>query len=206
MWDAGGGLGLNSLLAVMQLSIRNIQAINMFISSWALVFLALGILVDDWVKLNIETRANIKIHSPWIYSTIWPKGKNETLGRWVEREGSHASGCSGSTFIINTAKAEFKNLAISTVLETSWSSRTYWLDSWDVLEVAAGWPSIARREGYKRKATGNQESWLYWQQRWTGEIQVFPKKCVLRKGRRRKEAYRDTKIETVSLGSLSHWA
>ncbi|XP_028002664.1 transmembrane protein 225 [Eptesicus fuscus] len=63
----------------MQLSIRNIQAINMFISSWALVFLALGILVDDWVILNIETRANIKIHSPWISSTIWPKGDMEVI-------------------------------------------------------------------------------------------------------------------------------
>nr|KAF6282930.1 transmembrane protein 225 [Myotis myotis] len=63
----------------MHLSIRAIQAINMFISSWALVFLAVGILVNDWVRINIETRATIKSHSPWIQSTIWPKGDMEVI-------------------------------------------------------------------------------------------------------------------------------
>lgn len=116
----------------MHLSIRNIQAINMFVSSLSLVFLALGILVNDWVKINIDARTNVKSHSPWAPSTIWSKGKNDTLGR-VQREGSSfldsrlpassllsgaiSSCCSGPTCIINTVKAEFKNLAISHVLE-----------------------------------------------------------------------------------------
>lgn len=118
----------------MHLSIRAIQAINMFISSWALVFLAVGILVNDWVRINIETRATTKSHSPWIQSNIWSKGKNETLGRWVEREGSPfldfhllyqltryslvqcPQAAMGPLFIIHTVKAEFKNLAMSNVL------------------------------------------------------------------------------------------
>ncbi|CAK6440364.1 unnamed protein product [Pipistrellus nathusii] len=63
----------------MQLTSRNLQAINVFISSCSLVFLALGILVDDWVILSIETEENVKIHSPWKYSTIWPKGDMEVV-------------------------------------------------------------------------------------------------------------------------------
>ncbi|XP_036304899.1 transmembrane protein 225 [Pipistrellus kuhlii] len=64
---------------MMHLTSRNLQAINLFISSCSLVFLALGILVDDWVRLNIETGKNVKIHSPWKYSTIWPKGDMEVV-------------------------------------------------------------------------------------------------------------------------------
>ncbi|XP_053515406.1 transmembrane protein 225 [Artibeus jamaicensis] len=59
--------------AVVQPSTRNIQALNMFFSSWALVFLSLGVMVDDWVTLNFETKTNMQSHSPWIYTTIWPK-------------------------------------------------------------------------------------------------------------------------------------
>ncbi|XP_036894127.1 transmembrane protein 225 [Sturnira hondurensis] len=64
-------LGISTPVA--QLSTRNIQALNMFFSSWALVFLSLGVMIDDWVTLHFETKTNTQSHSPWIYSTIWPK-------------------------------------------------------------------------------------------------------------------------------------
>lgn len=89
MGDMGGGWSLLGFSTPMgQLSTRNIQALNMIFSSWALVFLSLGIMVDDWVTLNFETKTNMQSHSPWIHTTIWPKGKNYTMERGVGREGS----------------------------------------------------------------------------------------------------------------------
>ncbi|XP_019483867.1 PREDICTED: transmembrane protein 225 [Hipposideros armiger] len=58
---------------MVEKSIRNIQATNMLFSSWALILLVLGIIMDDWVELNSETKKNRKSHSPWTYTTIWPE-------------------------------------------------------------------------------------------------------------------------------------
>ncbi|KAF6083339.1 transmembrane protein 225 [Phyllostomus discolor] len=74
MGDMGGGwsqLGIST--PMVQVSTRNIQALNMLFSSWALVFLSFGIMVDEWVTLNFETKTNMQSHSPWIHTTIWPK-------------------------------------------------------------------------------------------------------------------------------------
>ncbi|XP_044242516.1 transmembrane protein 225 [Ursus americanus] len=59
---------------MVNVSLRNIQAINMFFSSWALVFMAIGILMEEWVELTLETKKNTVSHSPWICCTIlWPE-------------------------------------------------------------------------------------------------------------------------------------
>ncbi|KAM5223965.1 transmembrane protein 225 [Hipposideros larvatus] len=58
---------------MVEKSIRNIQATNMLFSSWTLILLVLGIIMDDWVELNSETKKNRKSHSPWTYTTIWPE-------------------------------------------------------------------------------------------------------------------------------------
>ncbi|XP_042762416.1 transmembrane protein 225 isoform X2 [Panthera tigris] len=40
------------------ISPRGIQATNMVFSSWALVFLAIGIIMEEWVELTLETKKN----------------------------------------------------------------------------------------------------------------------------------------------------
>ncbi|XP_038391759.1 transmembrane protein 225 isoform X7 [Canis lupus familiaris] len=58
-----------------KVSLRGIQATNMFFSSWALIFLTLGILREEWVELTLETKKNTISHSPWICcTTLWPEG------------------------------------------------------------------------------------------------------------------------------------
>ncbi|XP_004427240.1 PREDICTED: transmembrane protein 225 [Ceratotherium simum simum] len=65
---------------MVHMSTRNIQAINMFFSSWALVFLAVGIIIEEWVELKLETKKNTISHSPWISSTtIWPEDDLEVV-------------------------------------------------------------------------------------------------------------------------------
>nr|KAF6404307.1 transmembrane protein 225 [Molossus molossus] len=59
---------------MVHLSTRNVQAINMFFSSWALLLLASGVMLNNWVIINSETKTNKKSHSPWMTTTIWPKG------------------------------------------------------------------------------------------------------------------------------------
>lgn len=78
---------------MVQKLIRNIQAANMFFSSWALVFLVLGVVVDDWVELKFETKKISKSHSPWIHTTIWSEGQNSTMEKWVGRKGSSFLDC-----------------------------------------------------------------------------------------------------------------
>ena len=73
---------MKALLAMVNVSLRNIQAIDMFFSSWALVFMAIGILMEEWVELTLETKKNTVSHSPWICCTIlWPEGQNYTMER-----------------------------------------------------------------------------------------------------------------------------
>ncbi|XP_016072953.1 PREDICTED: transmembrane protein 225 [Miniopterus natalensis] len=64
---------------MVHISTRNIQATNMFFSSWALVFLTFGVMTNTWVKLNSETKTNMQSHNPWIHTTIWPKGDLEVV-------------------------------------------------------------------------------------------------------------------------------
>nr|KAF6404302.1 transmembrane protein 225 [Molossus molossus] len=64
---------------MVHLSTRNVQAINMFFSSWALLLLASGVMLNNWVIINSETKTNKKSHSPWMTTTIWPKGDLEVV-------------------------------------------------------------------------------------------------------------------------------
>uniref|UniRef100_A0A8C4PGG6 Transmembrane protein 225 domain-containing protein n=1 Tax=Equus asinus TaxID=9793 RepID=A0A8C4PGG6_EQUAS len=59
---------------MVHISTRNIQATNMLFSSWALVFLAVGIIIEEWVELKFETKNDTISHSPWICcTTVWPE-------------------------------------------------------------------------------------------------------------------------------------
>ncbi|KAM8955170.1 transmembrane protein 225 [Lycaon pictus] len=63
-----------------KVSLRSIQATNMFFSSWALIFLTLGILREEWVELTLETKKNTISHSPWICcTTLWPEDGLEVV-------------------------------------------------------------------------------------------------------------------------------
>ncbi|XP_032283643.1 transmembrane protein 225 [Halichoerus grypus] len=61
-------------------SLRSIQALNMFFSSWALVFMTIGILIEEWVELTWETKKNTISHNPWICCTpLWPEDGLEVV-------------------------------------------------------------------------------------------------------------------------------
>ncbi|KAK2508638.1 hypothetical protein MC885_020455 [Smutsia gigantea] len=65
---------------MVQILVRNIQATNMISSSFTLVFLAVGIVMEEWVVLRLETQKNPISHSPWICcSSIWPEGNLEVV-------------------------------------------------------------------------------------------------------------------------------
>ncbi|XP_006148888.1 transmembrane protein 225 [Tupaia chinensis] len=68
---------------MVQIWTRNIQALNMFSSSWAVVLLAIGVLMDEWVELTSQTETEIvkKHHSPWMTCclAIWPEGSLEVV-------------------------------------------------------------------------------------------------------------------------------
>uniref|UniRef100_A0A8C3VRA8 Transmembrane protein 225 domain-containing protein n=1 Tax=Catagonus wagneri TaxID=51154 RepID=A0A8C3VRA8_9CETA len=65
---------------MVHLSIRNIQATNMIFSSWALVFLAVGIIIEEWAELTFEPKQHKLIHNPWICcNPIWPEGRLEVI-------------------------------------------------------------------------------------------------------------------------------
>ncbi|XP_029813563.1 transmembrane protein 225 [Suricata suricatta] len=65
---------------MVKISSRGIQATNMVFSSWALFFLAIGIIMGEWVELTLETKINTISHSPWICcTTIWPEDGLEVV-------------------------------------------------------------------------------------------------------------------------------
>lgn len=73
---------MKSPLTMGNISPRGIQATNMVFSSWALVFLAIGIIMGEWVELTLETKKNTVSHSPWICcTTLWPEGQNCAMER-----------------------------------------------------------------------------------------------------------------------------
>lgn len=73
---------LENPLAMVNVSFRNIQAMNVMFSSWALVFMAIGVLTEEWVELTLETKENTIRHSPWICcTTLWPEGQKDTMER-----------------------------------------------------------------------------------------------------------------------------
>nr|KAF6404304.1 transmembrane protein 225 [Molossus molossus] len=84
---------------MVHLSTRNVQAINMFFSSWALLLLASGVMLNNWVIINSETKTNKKSHSPWMTTTIWPKG----IFSFLEYKQS-VNTCTCQTTITNSAR------------------------------------------------------------------------------------------------------
>ncbi|XP_064338065.1 transmembrane protein 225 [Camelus dromedarius] len=70
--------------------IRNVQATNMLFSSWALVFLVTGIILEQWVELKLGPEKPSLPHSPWICCTTdWPEGQSYTMEkRWAEGKSS----------------------------------------------------------------------------------------------------------------------
>ncbi|XP_032724913.1 transmembrane protein 225 [Lontra canadensis] len=65
---------------MVNVSFRNIQAMNVMFSSWALVFMAIGVLTEEWVELTLETKKNTISHSPWICcTTLWPEDGLEVV-------------------------------------------------------------------------------------------------------------------------------
>ncbi|XP_004688865.1 PREDICTED: transmembrane protein 225 [Condylura cristata] len=64
---------------MLHMSTRKIQATNLFFSSWGLVFLTVGVVVEEWVNLKLDTQKFIS-HSPWICCTaLWPEDKLEVV-------------------------------------------------------------------------------------------------------------------------------
>ncbi|KAB0377158.1 hypothetical protein FD755_011602 [Muntiacus reevesi] len=53
--------------------VRKVEATNLFFSSWILVFLAVGITIEEWTVLKLGPQDLIISHSPWICCTsLWP--------------------------------------------------------------------------------------------------------------------------------------
>ncbi|XP_036718348.1 transmembrane protein 225 [Balaenoptera musculus] len=65
---------------MVHILVRKIQATNMFFSSWVLVFLAVGIIIEEWAELKLEPKKPRISHSPWICCTsVWPEGGLEVV-------------------------------------------------------------------------------------------------------------------------------
>ncbi|XP_003796952.1 transmembrane protein 225 [Otolemur garnettii] len=60
---------------MVHISNRNIQALKIFFSSWIIVLLIVGIIIDEWVELILEGKGTKVKHSPWMVccSKDWPE-------------------------------------------------------------------------------------------------------------------------------------
>ncbi|XP_053451596.1 transmembrane protein 225 [Nycticebus coucang] len=60
---------------MVHISNRNIQAMKIFFSSWIIVLLIVGIIIDEWVELILEGKGTTVKHSPWMVccSKDWPE-------------------------------------------------------------------------------------------------------------------------------------
>ncbi|XP_012500364.1 PREDICTED: LOW QUALITY PROTEIN: transmembrane protein 225 [Propithecus coquereli] len=65
----------------MHLSKRNIQAMKILFSSWNIVLLIAGIIVDEWVELTSEEKSTKMSHSPWMVccTKVWPEDGLEII-------------------------------------------------------------------------------------------------------------------------------
>uniref|UniRef100_A0A8D2HX77 Transmembrane protein 225 domain-containing protein n=1 Tax=Urocitellus parryii TaxID=9999 RepID=A0A8D2HX77_UROPR len=57
---------------IMPVSSRHIQAINILVSSWVVLFLIVGVILEEWIKLTMN---NETIHNPWMTccTAVWPE-------------------------------------------------------------------------------------------------------------------------------------
>ncbi|OBS75676.1 hypothetical protein A6R68_17872, partial [Neotoma lepida] len=59
----------------MHLPNRSIQTVNVVFSSWAIVMLVVGLIVENWVELIPKIRKDMTTHSPWLgcCPAFWPE-------------------------------------------------------------------------------------------------------------------------------------
>lgn len=59
---------------------RNIHAINLFLSSWVLITVTIGMVVEDWVYLKTENE--VVSHTPWKRCLdLFQEGQNPNMER-----------------------------------------------------------------------------------------------------------------------------
>ena len=69
---------------MMHTLVRKVEATNMFFSSWVLVFLAIGLIIEEWAELKLGPQKHTITHSSWICCTsLWPSGQSY----YVETDG-----------------------------------------------------------------------------------------------------------------------
>uniref|UniRef100_A0A8C6EH10 Transmembrane protein 225 domain-containing protein n=1 Tax=Moschus moschiferus TaxID=68415 RepID=A0A8C6EH10_MOSMO len=57
---------------MVHILVRKVEAANMFLSSWILVFLAIGIIIEEWAELKLGHQKPMISHNPWICCTsLW---------------------------------------------------------------------------------------------------------------------------------------
>ena len=72
--------------------VRKVEASNMFFSSWVLVFLAIGLIIEEWAELKLGPQKHTITHSSWICCTsLWPSGQSCYMERDVWRMRVHPS-------------------------------------------------------------------------------------------------------------------
>ena len=72
--------------------VRKVEASNMFFSSWVLVFLAIGLIIEEWAELKLGPQKHTITHSSWICCTsLWPSGQSYYMERDVWRMRVHPS-------------------------------------------------------------------------------------------------------------------
>uniref|UniRef100_A0A452FWL1 Transmembrane protein 225 n=1 Tax=Capra hircus TaxID=9925 RepID=A0A452FWL1_CAPHI len=57
---------------MVHILVRKVEASNMFFSSWVLVFLAIGLIIEEWAELKLGPQKHRITHSSWICCTsLW---------------------------------------------------------------------------------------------------------------------------------------
>ncbi|XP_020007746.2 transmembrane protein 225 [Castor canadensis] len=66
---------------MVNFSNKNIQTINILFSSFALILLVIGVIMDEWVELIPKIKKNKISHSPWMTccTSIWPEDDLEVV-------------------------------------------------------------------------------------------------------------------------------
>uniref|UniRef100_A0A8C8YJ29 Transmembrane protein 225 n=1 Tax=Prolemur simus TaxID=1328070 RepID=A0A8C8YJ29_PROSS len=66
---------------MLHLSNRSIQAMKILFSSWNIVLLIVGIIIDEWVELTSERKNTKMSHSPWMMccTKVWPEDGLEII-------------------------------------------------------------------------------------------------------------------------------
>ena len=71
-------------VAMVHILVRKVEASNMFFSSWVLVFLVIGLIIEEWAELKLGPQKHTITHSSWICCTsLWPSGQSY----YVETDG-----------------------------------------------------------------------------------------------------------------------